>query len=90
MWVGVVNSALDRHVIRCYGNRVTCKYIKVQPVAKLKEMATVVRQKHSPTKFAPSDWKTSNFVIASSAERQRSTAHDIRQQSLKLRNDTGV
>lgn len=53
-------------------------------------MATVVRQKHSPTKFAPSDWKTSNFVVASSAERQRSTAHDIRQQSQRLRNETGV
>lgn len=48
----------------------------------------MVRQKHSPTKFAPSDWKTSNHVIASSAERQRSTAHDIRQQSQRLRNDT--
>ena len=85
MWVGVVNGSLDRHVICCYGNRVTCTL-----VAKPNEMATVVRQKHSPTKFAPSDWKTSNFVIASSAERQRSAAHDIRQQSLKLRNDTGV
>lgn len=39
-------------------------------------------------KFAPSDWHLSNFTIASSAERQRSIAHDVRQQSQRLRNET--
>ena len=42
----------------------------------------------SPTKYATADWHTSNFVIQSSAERQRSVAHTIRQQSEVLRNDT--
>ena len=43
----------------------------------------------SPTKFAPADWHLSNFVISSSAERQRGATHDVRQQSQKLRNETG-
>ena len=51
-------------------------------------MAAVAHQR-SPTKFAPADWHTANFVIASSSERQRTTAHDVRQQSQRLRNDTG-
>lgn len=85
--------------MRYYGNRATAILVLVlvlvlglraTKLRKVNEMATVVRQKHSPTKFAPTDWKTSNFVVASSAERQRSTAHDIRQQSQRLRNETGV
>lgn len=44
----------------------------------------------SPTKYATADWHTSNFVIQTSAERQRNVAHTIRQQSEFLRNDTGT
>ena len=51
-------------------------------------MAAVTQQR-SPTKFAPADWHTANYIIASSSERQRTTAHNIRQQSQRLRNDTG-
>ena len=45
--------------------------------------------KKYPTKFAPGDWHTSNFVISSSAERQQSIARDVRQQSKIVRNQTG-
>ena len=41
------------------------------------------------TRYAPADWHTANTVIATSAERQRGATHDIRQQSYRLRNETG-
>ncbi len=42
------------------------------------------------TKYAPADWHVSNSVIQSTAERQRNTAHDFRQQSNTERNETGM
>ena len=53
------------------------------------KMAAVSQQQRSPTKFAPADWHTSNFLVSSSAERQRAAAHSIRQESHRLSNDTG-
>ena len=44
----------------------------------------------SPTKYAPEDWHTSNIVIQTSAERQRGITHDVRQQSNRTRNETGM
>lgn len=41
-------------------------------------------------KYAPADWHTSNSVIRSSAENQRSTSHDIRNRSNITRNETGI
>ena len=41
------------------------------------------------TKFAPDDWKTGNFLVSSSAERQRAAAHNIRQENHKISNNTG-
>ena len=41
------------------------------------------------TKFSQEDWKTSNFLVSSSAERQRAAAHTIRQENHKLSNHTG-
>ena len=52
-------------------------------------MATGVQVQRSPTKFAPADWHTSNHMVASSAERQRTISHDVRQESQKIRNETG-
>jgi hypothetical protein len=42
----------------------------------------------SPTKFALADWHTSNFLVSSSAERQRAATHTIRQENHRLSNDT--
>ena len=41
------------------------------------------------TKFSQDDWKTSNFLVSSSAERQRTAAHTIRQENHKISNHTG-
>lgn len=40
-------------------------------------------------KFAPNDWHTSNFIIASSTERQHGIARDVRHQSAMVRTLTG-
>ena len=49
-----------------------------------------VREMATETKYAPSDWHTSNSVIRSTAERQRSTTHDVRNLSYRARNETGM
>ena len=40
------------------------------------------------TKFATSDWFTSNYTISTNAERQRSASHDVRQEGRFMRNET--
>ena len=40
------------------------------------------------TRYAPSDWFTSNYTISTNAERQRSASHDVRQEARQLRNET--
>ena len=42
----------------------------------------------SPSKFSVTDWKTSNIVVSSTAERQRNTSEQVRQESIQLRNAT--
>ena len=41
-----------------------------------------------PSRYAPRDWTTANLMMSSSAERQRGTSTDTRQQSQQLRNLT--
>ena len=53
-------------------------------------MAIMAAANKSPTKFAPADWHTSNFLVSSSAERQRAATHTIRQENHRLSNDTGA
>lgn len=48
-------------------------------------MATTVKP---ATRYATSDWFTSNYTISTNAERQRSASHDTRQESRFLRNET--
>ncbi|XP_013390065.1 tektin-2-like [Lingula anatina] len=48
-------------------------------------MATQVKP---ATRFAPSDWFTSNYTISTNAERQRESSHQVRQESRFLRNET--
>jgi len=48
-------------------------------------MATIVKP---ATRFATSDWFTSNHTISTNAERQRTASHDIRQEGRFLRNET--
>ena len=48
-------------------------------------MATNVKP---ATRYATSDWFTSNYTISTNAERQRSASHDIRQEGRFLRNET--
>lgn len=48
-------------------------------------MATIVKP---ATRFATSDWFTSNHTISTNAERQRDASHDIRQEGRFLRNET--
>jgi len=48
-------------------------------------MATEINQS---TRFQPTDWFTSNYTISTNAERQRSSSHQIRQESRFLRNET--
>lgn len=48
-------------------------------------MATYVKP---ATRFATSDWFTSNYTISTNAERQRTASHDIRQEGRFLRNET--
>lgn len=40
------------------------------------------------TRYATSDWFTSNYTISTNAERQRGASHDIRQEGRFLRNET--
>ena len=40
------------------------------------------------TRYATSDWFTSNYTISTNAERQRSASHDTRQEGRFLRNET--
>jgi tektin-2 len=40
------------------------------------------------TRYATSDWFTSNYTISTNAERQRTASHDTRQESRFLRNET--
>lgn len=40
------------------------------------------------TRYATSDWFTSNYTISTNAERQRSASHDVRQEGRFLRNET--
>lgn len=49
-------------------------------------MATIVKP---ATRFATSDWFTSNHTISTNAERQRTASHDTRQEGRFLRNETG-
>ena len=42
----------------------------------------------NPTKFTVNDWKTSNMVMSSTAERQMDASVQVRQQSTVLRNTT--
>ena len=44
--------------------------------------------KMSTVKFAPNDWKYSNQVMNTNAEKQRSVSNDVRQASHALRNET--
>ena len=46
-------------------------------------------QQKEPPKFSPSDWHTANYLLASSSNRQRQIAHDIRQESETTRNVKG-
>lgn len=48
-------------------------------------MATYVKP---VTRYATSDWFTSNYTISTNAERQRTASHDTRQESRFLRNET--
>lgn len=48
-------------------------------------MATYVKPS---TRYATSDWFTSNYTISTNAERQRTASHDVRQDSRFLRNET--
>lgn len=48
-------------------------------------MATTVKP---ATRYATSDWFTSNHTISTNAERQRTASHDIRQEGRFLRNET--
>jgi len=48
-------------------------------------MATYVKP---ATRYATSDWFTSNYTISTNAERQRNASHDIRQEGRFLRNET--
>ena len=48
-------------------------------------MATFVKP---ATRYATSDWFTSNYAISTNAERQRSASHDVRQDSHFMRNET--
>ncbi|XP_002734332.1 tektin-B1-like [Saccoglossus kowalevskii] len=40
------------------------------------------------THYAPSDWHTSNYILATNSERQRDSSHQIRQEGRQLRNVT--
>ena len=42
----------------------------------------------SATRFAPSDWHVANRIQSTTAIKQRDVAHDFRQSSHRLRNDT--
>ena len=53
----------------------------------LYELDMATYQKPS-TRYATSDWFTSNYALSTNAERQRSATHDIRQGSRFLRNET--
>ena len=48
-------------------------------------MATYVKP---ATRYATSDWFTSNYTISTNAERQRTASHDTRQEARFLRNET--
>lgn len=48
-------------------------------------MATYVKP---ATRYATSDWFTSNYTISTNAERQRGASHDVRQEARFLRNET--
>lgn len=48
-------------------------------------MATIVKP---TTRYATSDWFTSNYTISTNAERQRTASHDTRQEARFLRNET--
>ena len=44
--------------------------------------------KKPSTRYATSDWFTSNYALSTNAERQRTATHNIRQDSRYLRNET--
>lgn len=48
-------------------------------------MATMTKP---ATRYATSDWFTSNYTISTNAERQRTASHDTRQEARFLRNET--
>ena len=43
----------------------------------------------SATRFAPSDWHTTNRIQSTTAVRQRDVAYNFRQSSYRLRNEVG-
>ena len=51
-------------------------------------MATTSLIFSSPSKFSTTDWKTSNAVVSSTADRQRNASEQVRQESTQLRNTT--
>ena len=72
-------TAVRGTYVRACVHHVMCCYGKIMAAANL-----------SPTKFALADWHTSNFLVSSSAERQRAATHTIRQENHRLSNDTGT